>query len=59
MGGSIYGPGNMSPLAEANFGMDAAAARSVLDAFAPADADATPKVARATGRDPRGAAPAS
>ena len=44
MGGSIYGPGNMSPLAEANFGMDAAAARFVLHAFAPADADATPKV---------------
>ena len=44
MGGSIYGPGNMSPLAEANFGMDAAAARYVLNAFAPADADATPKV---------------
>ena len=44
MGGSIYGPGNMSPLAEANFGMDAAAARFVLNAFAPADADATPKV---------------
>ena len=43
MGGSIYGPGNMSPLAEANFGMDAAAARYVLNAFAPAD-DATPKV---------------
>ena len=44
MGGSIYGPGNMSPLAEANFGMDAAAARYVLNAFAPADDDATPKV---------------
>ena len=44
MGGSIYGPGNMSPLAEANFGMDATAARFVIDAFAPADDDAVPKV---------------
>ena len=44
MGGSSYGPGNLSPLAEAYFGMDAAAARFVPDASAPADADATPKV---------------
>lgn len=34
MGGSVYVPGNISPLAEANFGQDAAGAQAVLQAFA-------------------------
>ncbi len=33
MGGAIYAPGNASPLAEANFLHDAAAARAVVHAF--------------------------
>eukprot|EP00927_Polykrikos_kofoidii_P049435 TRINITY_DN43486_c0_g1_i1.p1 TRINITY_DN43486_c0_g1~~TRINITY_DN43486_c0_g1_i1.p1 ORF type:complete len:380 (-),score=62.17 TRINITY_DN43486_c0_g1_i1:35-1174(-) len=34
MGGALYHPGNVSPLTEANFGHDAAAARVVVKAFA-------------------------
>ena len=60
MGGSIYGPGNMSPLAEANFGMDAAAARYVLQRLRAGRRRRHAKGrARATRRDPRGVAHAS
>ena len=39
MGGAVRHPGNVSPLAEANFAHDARAARLVVDAFSSDDGD--------------------
>ena len=39
MGGAVYHPGNVSPLAEANFAHDARAAKLVVDAFSTPDGD--------------------
>lgn len=39
MGGAVYYPGNVSPLAEANFAHDSRAAKIVVDAFATDDGD--------------------
>ena len=39
MGGAVYYPGNVSPLAEANFAHDSRAAKVVVDAFSTVDGD--------------------